>query len=229
MAPLKKTTRVKRDLPDFRNKLRQFIEDGQHTQVKIAEQLGMDVRTFNHIIAGPTHPDLQFFKDVGQKLKLNLNWLFGLSDNMTLPKGGKSYNLDNYDIVPFWEVYEGSPWMTSKEGEANMEPLIVPHKNFSWEKAFYALHIVDSECDRLQGTNVLGYFREANNTFTKKGIYNIGVDGRSYMRWIDKPLGSDKLRLSKDVLMKDVVEMDEKDVIIQGLLYRVAWDFSERY
>ena len=38
----------------------------------------MDVRTFNHVIVGPTHPDLQFHRDLSDKLGMNLNDLFGI-------------------------------------------------------------------------------------------------------------------------------------------------------
>ena len=82
MATLKKpkVTRIKRDYPEFRDRLRDTIAERDLTQTKAAEMVGMDIRTFNHVVSGPTHPDLMLLKDIGSKFDVNLNYLFGLSD-----------------------------------------------------------------------------------------------------------------------------------------------------
>lgn len=219
-----KVTRVKRDYEPFRTRLRDAILDMDITQTKAAEIVGMDARTFNHVVVGPTHPDLQLLRDIGEKFDINLNYLFGLSKRKTRV----NQEMDLNDMVPFpyYEHREGAEWQpehcktnnTFKRFEV-IRSSLVEGRNNPWGH-----YINSTQCDALQGSNVYAYLEETNG-FTKKGIYNIGVGGKAYMRWVDRPLGSNKYKVSTDVLQQDCVELDEEQIKFAGIVYRKSADF----
>ena len=219
-----KITRVKRDYELFRSRLRDVILDLDITQTKAAEIVGMDARTFNHVVAGPTHPDLQLLRDIGEKFNVNLNYLFGLSKRKEVAPN----DIDLTDMVPlpYYEHSEGNEWQPEYcETNKTFKRFEVVHKTKTEGRTNpWGHYIKSTQCDALQGANAYAVLEEVNG-FTKKGIYNIGVNGKSYMRWVDRPLGSSKLRVSTDVLQQDCVELEEEQVSFAGIVYRKGADF----
>jgi len=226
MATLTKTkiTRVKRDYELFRNRLRDVILDLDITQTKAAEIVGMDARTFNHVVAGPTHPDLQLLRDIGEKFNVNLNYLFGLSKRKKVVPN--DFDLTDMITLPYYEHSEGAEWQPEYcETNKTFKRFEVVHKfNIEGRTNPWGHYIKSTQCDALQGVNAYAFLEEVSG-FTKKGIYNIGVNGKAYMRWVDRPLGSSKLRVSTDVLQKDCVELEEEQVSFAGIVYRKGADF----
>lgn len=103
-----RTTRTKRNYQPFRNNLRQALAQRGLSQSQAAKMMGMDVRTFNHVIAGPTHPDLQFHRDLWDKLGINLNPLFCIQ--VSEPEPHEVFNrLHNF--------YEGEKLRAKRHGE----------------------------------------------------------------------------------------------------------------
>jgi DNA-binding XRE family transcriptional regulator len=219
-----KITRVKRDYEPFRNRLRDVILDLDITQTKAAKIVGMDARTFNHVVAGPTHPDLQLLRDIGEKFNVNLNYLFGLSKRKEVVPN--DIDLTDMITLPYYEHSEGAEWQPEYcETNKTFKRFEVVHKfNIEGRTNPWGHYIKSTQCDALQGVNAYA-FLEVVSGFTKKGIYNIGVNGKSYMRWIDRPLGNSKLRVSTDVLQQDCVELEEEQVLFAGIVYRKGADF----
>lgn len=219
-----KITRVKRDYEPFRNRLRDVILDLDITQTKAAEIVGMDARTFNHVVAGPTHPDLQLLRDIGEKFNVNLNYLFGLSKRKEVVPN--DIDLTDMITLPYYQHSEGAEWQPEYcETNKTFKRFEIVHKShIEGRRNPWGHYMKSTQCDALQGVNAYAVLEEVSG-FTKKGIYNIGVNGKAYMRWVDRPLGSSKLRVSTDVLQQDCVELEEEQVLFAGIVYRKGADF----
>ena len=228
MAEFKRTTRVKRDYPLFRDRLRSSIVDAGMTQSEAAMKVGMDPRTFNHVISGPTHPDLQLLHDLGGTLDLNLNYLFGLSSRQGMVPD--SINPEDFVTVSFYETFDGKELMKPDEVSSMVIPrqpfrhVIEKHNTGGEDYSFYALLILFSDCDMVATGNPVGSFYY-QDYITKKGVYSIGINGKNYIRWVEQRLGSNELTIAKDTLLQDSVTMKPEDVEIYGRLFRMAKDY----
>lgn len=223
MARLKptKVTRVKRDYAPFREALRKLLIERDLTQSKAADMLGMDARTFNHVIAGPTHPDLLLLRDIAEKFNVNLNYLFGLSECASPTPS--IFVPDKYTEVGVYDHNEGAVQAEFHETK-NTQNHIVLYKDFAkYINVDWISRVVDTECDALIGVNVFAWWEKTE--FKKKGIYAIQSSGRNYYRWLDRKLGSEKFLVAKDVLMKDVEELSQEEFIVEGKLIRLSADF----
>ena len=185
----------------------------------------MDVRTFNHVVAGPTHPDLQLLRDVGEKLKLNLNYLFGLS-SIKQP-APDDFDPQDFLSIKFFETFDGfavTPW--DKAGN-----MVVPRNGFrhiiekheTTSENIYAMRITESDCDMVSTGNPVGYFK-VQDFVSKKTVYSIGINGKNYIRWVQQRLAEDKLNIATDTLMQNSVQMAPEDVEIFGIMFRVTKD-----
>lgn len=226
MAEFKRTTRVKRDFPMFRERLRSAIEESGMTQVEAATKCNMDARTFNHVVSGPTHPDLQLITDIGGKLGFNLNYLFGLSDR----KGSVPDDIDvsNYLSIDFYETYDGADVKAEKAKKRKMivpkdffNAIIVTHGTTS--ENIYGMTISETDCDIFSKGNPTGYFKR-QNYITKKQVYSLSLNGSNYLRWVEKQFGKETLAISCNTLMQGATEMEPEDVQVLGMLFRVTKD-----
>lgn len=225
MAEFKRTTRVKRDFPLFRERLRSSIEESGMTQVEASKAVNMDVRTFNHVVAGPTHPDLQLLRDVGEKLKLNLNYLFGLS-SIKQP-APDDFDPQDFLSIRFCESFDGVE-MSPRDKDGRM---VVPRAGFrhiiekheTTSDNIYAMRITESDCDMVNLGNPVGYFK-VQDFVSKKAVYSIGINGKNYMRWVSQRLGEESYNIATDTLMQNSVQMAPKDVEIFGIMFRVTKD-----
>lgn len=226
MAEFKRTTRVKRDFPLFRERLRSAIEESGMTQVEAATKCNMDARTFNHVVSGPTHPDLQLITDIGGKLGFNLNYLFGLSDR----KGNVPDDIDvhNYFSIDFYETHDGADVQAEKAKKGKM---IVPKDFFrsvialhgASAESIYGMRISETDCDIFSKGNPTGYFKR-QDYITKKQVYSLSMNGKNYLRWVEKQLGKETLTISSNTLMQGTTEMEPEDVQVLGMLFRVTKD-----
>ena len=226
MAEFKRTTRVKRDYPLFRERLRSSIVDAGMTQSEAAMKVGMDPRTFNHVIAGPTHPDLQLLHDLGGTLDFNLNYLFGLSSRQG--KVPDNINPDDFITIGFYETFDGKELMKPEE----VSSMVVPRQGFRHviqkhdtdNNSFYALLILESDCDMVTTGNPVGFFYH-QDYISKKAVYSLGINGKNYIRWVEQRLGSDDLTIAKDTLLQDSVTMKPEEVDVYGRMFRMSKDY----
>lgn len=218
MATLKKpkTTRVKRDYPQFRDRLRDVLADRDITQTKAAEMVGMDIRTFNHVVSGPTHPDLQLLKDIGAKFQVNLNYLFGLSERRE--RSPQDFNFNNYQVLDSFHIEEGS---TTPEP---MERMALPSTLFQRFGDMYAASVQGSELDVIDGSKHFRGFFKVVDEVSAKGVYHAEFNGRSYFRWMKRNEWGG-IMISADVLMEDNYEVKPEDVKVLGKLVRKSTDF----
>jgi DNA-binding XRE family transcriptional regulator len=217
----KKVTRVKRDYPVFRDRLRDVLVEQDLTQVEAAKLVGMDARTFNHVVVGPTHPDLKLIHDIGDKLSVNLDFLFGLSSVQNQPK--KDVDLSDYKILPYWELVEGEARPTEPTGNIVCHRASTPR--VSAAKDPYCVIVMGSQCDAMQDSqHVTGFFTTVSEV-SMKGVYHIVVDGRTYVRWCERISGTDDINVSDDVLMSDKRVHLDGNFEVNGRLIRRAMDF----
>lgn len=217
----RKVTRVKRDYPVFRDRLKDVLLEQDLTQVEAARLVGMDARTFNHVIVGPTHPDLKLIHDIGDKLSVNLDFLFGLSSVQKQPK--KDVDLSDYKIIPFWELVEGEACPTEPTGNIVSHRASTPRVTSA--KDPYVFIVMGSQCDAMQESqHVSGFFTTVSEV-SMKGVYHILVDGRTYVRWCERIAGTDDIHVSDDVLMSDVRLLEAGSFEVSGRLIRRAMDF----
>ena len=230
MAEFKRTTRVKRDYPLFRERLRSCIEESGMTQVEASKAVSMDVRTFNHVVAGPTHPDLQLLRDVGDKLKLNLNYLFGLSSQKQ--PAPDDFDPTTFLTMPFIESYDGHPfhrWEWEKGPDA--QTCAYPRRSFlrlidthgTTATNTYSVAIKESDCDQFLTGNPIGFFK-VQDYVSKKQVYSIGIQGKHYIRYVEQRLGEEMYNIATDTLMQNAVQMNPNEVEIYGILIRIAKD-----
>jgi len=217
MATLKKpkTTRVKRDYPEFRDRLRDVLERRDVTQTKAAEMVGMDIRTFNHVVAGPTHPDLMLIKDIGAKFKVNLNYLFGLSSRVD--PSPQDFDYTGYAILDRWDISEGTKTPSHCASHA------VEKKVCDRYEDIYLVSVSNSECDVMQVANIVGWFEKAVEV-SSKGVYHVEINGRSYFRWMKRNEWGGMV-VSSDVLLSDSYEVKSDEVTIMGRMVRKTSDF----
>lgn len=228
MAEFKRTTRVKRDFSLFRDRLKKCIEDSGLTQVEAAAKCDMDARTFNHVVTGPTHPDLLLLRDIGEKLKFNLNYLFGLSERKQKIPDIWDSNLEDYIPIPLYETHDTQPL---KGWDENKGRVILPTHLFTSTCAtfsmtfeeMFATRVTDTDCDELASGNPIAYFKK-QDFVTKKAVYSIGVAGKHYFRWAEVQLGNQAIHISNNVLMKDSQTMQPEDVSVFGMMVRKVKD-----
>ena len=218
MATLKKPkiTRVKRDYPEFRDRLRDVLADRDITQTKAAEMVGMDIRTFNHVVAGPTHPDLMLIKDIGSKFKVNLNYLFGLSSSVN--SSPNDFDFTNYEVVDAYEIEEGT------QVNSPHDIMALPKYMIDRFGPIYTCHVANSELDIVSGAiNFRGYFKYTDEV-SAKGVYHTEINGRSYFRWMKRNEWGG-LMVATDVLLSDQYEVKPEEIVIKGRLVRKCTDF----
>ena len=84
----KRRTRRDRAVPIFKERLREVIEASGMSGAELAHDLGLDPRTFNHMVSGNTHPDLMTLKEVSQRCNTSVDYLLGSSDSTMVGKPG---------------------------------------------------------------------------------------------------------------------------------------------
>lgn len=218
MAVLKKpkVTRVKRDYPEFRDRLRDVLADRDITQTKAAELVGMDIRTFNHVVSGPTHPDLMLLKDIGSKFDVNLNYLFGLSSRKE--RAPQDINFNDYKILEWAKVEEGA------EYPKQTYQMALPQTMFDRHGDLYGVEVTHSELDVINGAaHFIGFFKFVDEV-SAKGVYHCEINGRSYFRWMKRNEWGG-IMISADVLMEDNHEVKPEEIMVKGRLVRKAADF----
>jgi transcriptional regulator with XRE-family HTH domain len=218
MATLKKpkVTRIKRDYPEFRDRLRDTIAERDLTQTKAAEMVGMDIRTFNHVVSGPTHPDLMLLKDIGSKFDVNLNYLFGLSDRKQ--RHPKDFGFHDYRVLDWAKVEEGA------EYPKQTEQMALPKSLFERHGDLYGVEVTHSELDVIDGSSFfLGFFKYVDEV-SAKGVYHAEFNGRSYFRWMKRNEWGG-IMISADVLMEDNYEVKPEEIKVVGKLVRKSADF----
>lgn len=226
MAEFKRTTRVKRDFPMFRERLRSAIEESGMTQVEAATRCNMDARTFNHVVSGPTHPDLKLITDIGTKLGFSLNYLFGLSQRKVVVPD--EIDVSSYLSIDFYETFDGACVQTEKDKKRRM---IVPKDFFrgvidahgTTSENIYGMSISETDCDVFSKGNPVGYFKR-QNYITKKQVYSLSLNGNNYLRWVEKQFGKDTLTVSNNTLMQSATEMMPDEMKVLGMLFRVTKD-----
>ena len=222
MATLdRKVTRVKRDYPEFRERLRGVLHTKDMTQTDAAKLVGMDARTFNHVVSGPVHPDLMLIREIGQKLDINLNYLFGLSKQTE--KAPDSVNMRDYVEARIYAASDG-------DEELKFLTTISMYKDFQAlnlkgdDKEFFYVRVSNTDCDALANEGVTAGV-VAQDTVSKKGVYLIKTNNRMYFRWAEVRFGDDEITVSTDVLGKDAVKVSPDKVEVIGMMTWKGADF----
>lgn len=227
MATLdKKVTRVKRDYPEFRERLKNVLHSKDMTQTDAAKLVGMDARTFNHVVSGPVHPDLMLIREIGNKLDINLNYLFGLSQQTD--KAPDSVNSRDYVEARIYSASDG-------DEELRFLTTISMNKNFlcgntsfkdaeAREAEFFYVRVSNTDCDALISEGVTAGV-VAQETVSKKGVYLIKTNNRMYFRWAEVRFGDEDITVSTDVLGKDAVKVSPDKVEVIAMMTWKGADF----
>lgn len=222
MATLdKKITRVKRDYPEFRERIKYVLVSKDMTQTEAAKLVGMDARTFNHVVSGPVHPDLMLIREIGQKLDINLNYLFGLSKQKE--KAPDSVNIRDYVEARIYSASDG-------DEELRFLTTISMYKDFQAlnikgdDREFFYVRVSNTDCDALNSEGVTAGV-VTQETVSKKGVYLIKNNNRLYFRWAEVRFGDEDITVSTDVLGKDAVKVSPEKVEVIGMMTWKGADF----